>query len=160
MPRSFAMIGAETMFTSATCGRIRPANVALIQGAIKDGRITGFMSATANRVEQGKIFLNTPDGVAELKCDRVIARIGALPPRKFVESCGIVFPSANPTAVPQVSDTYESNVPGLYLAGTVQAGRETHRIFIENSRDHGERIVRHLAGRRQRPPAPVGGRAR
>ena len=41
-------------------------------------------------------------------------------------------------------ETCESNVPGLYLAGTLLAGRDTGKIFIENSRDHGGRIVRHL----------------
>ena len=41
----------------------------------------------------------------------------------------------------------ESNVSGLYIAGTLQAGRRTDKIFIENSRDHGERIVTHLAAR-------------
>ena len=38
-------------------------------------------------------------------------------------------------------------MPGLYLAGTLQAGRDTHKIFIENSRDHGVRLVKHLAQR-------------
>ena len=44
-------------------------------------------------------------------------------------------------------DTCESNVPGLYIAGTLQAGRWTDRIFIENSRDHGPKIVEHLKRR-------------
>jgi hypothetical protein len=48
------------------------------------------------------------------------------------------------TLVPEFdAATCETNVPGLYVAGTVQAGAETHRIFIENSRDHGGRIVAH-----------------
>ena len=41
-----------------------------------------------------------------------------------------------------------SNVPGLYIAGTLQAGRWTDRIFIENSRDHGPKIVEHLKRKR------------
>jgi thioredoxin reductase (NADPH) len=40
--------------------------------------------------------------------------------------------------------TFESNVPRLYVAGTLQAGYDLGRIFIENSREHGVRIVRHL----------------
>ncbi len=35
-------------------------------------------------------------------------------------------------------------MPGLYIAGTVQAGLETGRIFIENSREHAPRIMRHI----------------
>jgi thioredoxin reductase (NADPH) len=48
-------------------------------------------------------------------------------------------------------ETCESNVPGLYIAGTLQAGRFTNRLFIENSRDHGRRIVDHLRTRLSRP---------
>ncbi len=50
-------------------------------------------------------------------------------------------------------ETCETNVAGLYVAGTLQAGRDTGRIFIENSRDHGRRIVRHLSGRLRPRPA-------
>ena len=39
------------------------------------------------------------------------------------------------------------NVPGLYVAGTLRAGRDTNRIFIENSREHSPRIVAHLRER-------------
>src|SRR3989442_8180415 len=42
----------------------------------------------------------------------------------------------------------ESNVPGLYLAGSVVSGRETSRIFIENGRFHGEMIVKAVSSRR------------
>jgi thioredoxin reductase (NADPH) len=50
------------------------------------------------------------------------------------------------TLVPKFDpETCESNVPGLYIAGTLQAGRDTNRIFIENSRVHGRQIIRHLA---------------
>lgn len=45
------------------------------------------------------------------------------------------------------TESCETAIPGLYVAGTVQAGRETHRIFIENSRDHGVRIAEHLERR-------------
>ena len=48
----------------------------------------------------------------------------------------------------------ESNVPGLYIAGTLQAGRQTDKIFIENSRDHGPRIVAHLLTRLAAPAPP------
>jgi thioredoxin reductase (NADPH) len=46
--------------------------------------------------------------------------------------------------------TCESNVPGLYVAGTLLAGKATDRIFIENSRQHAPLIVGHLAARLSR----------
>ena len=52
-----------------------------------------------------------------------------------------------PTFDPQ---TCETNVPGLYVAGTLHAGRDTNRIFIENSREHAPLIVDDLLGKLQR----------
>src|SRR5262249_1333594 len=82
----------------------KPANRALILAAVKDGNMQGIMPASAKQVEPGLLTLNVPDGEMQVKCDRIIARIGALPPRKFVESCGVQFSSPAPTAFPQVSD--------------------------------------------------------
>ena len=51
--------------------------------------------------------------------------------------------------------TLESNVPGLYLAGSVVSGRETSRIFIENGRFHGEMIVKAIRSRLSGSPSAV-----
>lgn len=69
--------------------------------------------------------------------------IGYLPDAELEKRCGIAVDSE--TLVPVFDpETCESNIAGLYVAGTLQAGRRTDRIFIENSRDHGRRIVSHL----------------
>ncbi|MBI3517224.1 MAG: cyclic nucleotide-binding domain-containing protein [Proteobacteria bacterium] len=98
----------------------KPANAAAIQDKIRKGEVQGIMSAQAKLVEaDGFITLTQPEGEVRVHCDRIIARIGALPPRKFVESCGIQFPSPAPNAFPQVSERYESNVPGIYIIGAL-----------------------------------------
>jgi thioredoxin reductase (NADPH) len=43
--------------------------------------------------------------------------------------------------------TFETNVPGLFVAGGALAGMDTGNIFIENGRFHGEKIVEVIAGR-------------
>ncbi len=97
-------------------------------------RVTGF----ANGVEIER------QGIRErLAADACYVLIGYLPDAGLQERCGVrVDPQ---TLVPDFDpETCESNVPGLYIAGTLQAGRDTGRIFIENSRDHGTKIVQHL----------------
>jgi len=44
--------------------------------------------------------------------------------------------------------TFETNVPGLFVAGGAIAGQDTGTIFIENGRFHGEKIIETIAGRR------------
>jgi len=45
------------------------------------------------------------------------------------------------------SETLESNVPGIYLAGVIVAGARTNEIFIENGRHHGRQIAAALVGK-------------
>src|SRR5258706_2319538 len=125
----------------------KPANAALIQDKIRRGEIQGIMNAQAKSVEPGYITLTQPDGEVRIRADRIIARIGALPPRKFVESCGIQFPSPAPNAYPAVSDTYESNVPGLYIIGAL-AGYP----LIKQCMNQGYEVVEFITGN-MIPPA-------
>ncbi len=78
-----------------------------------------------------------------LAADAAYILIGYRPDAAFQARCGVEL--AAETGIPSFDEeSCESNVFGLYLAGTLQAGRFTNRIFIENSRDHGPKIVRHL----------------
>jgi len=38
-------------------------------------------------------------------------------------------------------DSHESDVPGIYVAGVVCGGMKTNKFFIENAKDHAEKIV-------------------
>src|SRR5271155_150081 len=63
----------------------KPANVALLQAAINRGEIQVLFNAEPKEVEPGYLVLETREGEVRVKCDRIIARIGALPPRRFFE---------------------------------------------------------------------------
>jgi CRP-like cAMP-binding protein/Fe-S-cluster-containing hydrogenase component 2/thioredoxin reductase len=125
----------------------KPANAALVQGAINKGGMAAFVNSEPKAVEPGILVLDTAEGEARVKCDLIIARIGALPPRKFVESCGIHFPSDSPTAFPVVSETYESEIPGLYIIGAL-AGYP----LIKHCMNQGYEVVEYILGNRI-PPA-------
>ncbi|MFI4921226.1 MAG: cyclic nucleotide-binding domain-containing protein, partial [Gammaproteobacteria bacterium] len=96
--------------------------------------------------QRARVVLNTGDGEAEIRCDRIIGRLGATPPRKFVEACGVRFPSDDPAAVPAVSSLYESNVPGLYVIGAL-AGYP----LIKQSINQGYEVIESIAGRQVEP---------
>lgn len=102
-------------------------------------RVVGFSSAG--------VEIEGPGSRETLAADAAYVLIGYEPDAELQRRCGVEVDRE--TLVPRVDpETCESNVPGLYVAGTLQAGRRTDLIFIENSRDHGERIVRHLVSRR------------
>ncbi len=131
--------------------RAKADNNQAICKAIADGRIAHISNAAVASVQQqrpgqGLIVLNTAHGRAEIICNRVIARLGATPPRKFVQNCGVEFPSEDPAAVPAVSPHYESNVPGLYIIGAL-AGFP----LIKQAMNQGYEVVEFIEGRSPEP---------
>jgi len=118
-----------------------------IENRITEGSIPARFHTRVLAFRDGEgVEVEGPGGVEVLPAQAAYVLIGYLPDADFERRCGIeidpetLIPTFNP-------ETCETNVPGLYVAGTLQAGRWTDRIFIENSRDHGPRIVEHLKGR-------------
>ncbi len=127
--------------------RAKDGNVSLITDAIEKGLLSCMYSASPTSVDPaGSITMGTPDGDIEVKCDRVIARLGAVAPRRFVEGCGIEFPSKAPTALPEVSSTYESNVPGLYIIGALGG-----YPLIKQAMNQGYEVVESILGNDIKP---------
>ncbi len=128
--------------------RVKQGNIDLVTAAIRDGKMECRYSTSALKVEaveaDGKplcFVAQTPASVENIACHRVIARLGAIPPRKLVESFGIQFPNQTMEAVPQVSATYESNVPGLYIIGALGG-----YPLIKQAMNQGFEVVEYILG--------------
>ncbi|MEO8441826.1 MAG: cyclic nucleotide-binding domain-containing protein [Betaproteobacteria bacterium] len=128
--------------------RVKQGNIDLVTAAIRDGKMECRYSTSAVKVDEvetdGKplcFVAQTPASVENIACHRVIARLGAIPPRKLVESFGIQFPNQTMEAVPQVSATYESNVPGLYIIGALGG-----YPLIKQAMNQGFEVVEYILG--------------
>ena len=118
-----------------------------IENRIAEGSIPAHFRTVVRAFRDGEgVEVEGPGGVEILPAQAAYVLIGYLPDADFERRCGVEIDPE--TLIPTYDpETCESNVPGLYIAGTLQAGRWTDRIFIENSRDHGPRIVEHLKRR-------------
>ncbi len=121
--------------------RAKDANTRQILNAISSGTIRCFYNATIARIEPTTVFLNTPEGETSVRCDHIIARLGGVPPRKFIESIGIQFPSPEPSAVPAVNERYESNVKNVYILGALIG-----YPLIKQAINQGFEVIEHLRG--------------
>jgi thioredoxin reductase (NADPH) len=122
-----------------------------IENRIEEGSIAArFNSLVRAFLPEGAVEIATPEGPELLPAQAAYVLVGYTPDAEFERRCGVEI---DPETLAPAFDpeTCESNVPGLYVAGTLQAGRWTDRIFIENSRDHGPKIVSHLTARLARP---------
>jgi len=130
--------------------RAKEGNLNAVLAAINnpERRLNCYYSTSVNRVlesdEGGRAMLaelDTPEGAVRLPCDRIIARLGAIPPRKFVESIGIKFPSEKRDAIPELTRHYQSNVPGVYIIGSL-AGYP----LIKQAMNQGHDVVEFIRG--------------
>ncbi len=118
-----------------------------IENRIKEGSIRAFFNSQVKEIRPTEVVLATPDGEVTLENDFVLAMTGYQPDFDFFEKLGIQFNADEQRTPVMNAETFESNLPGVYLAGVVQAGLDTSKLFIENTRHHGEVIVSQLAVR-------------
>jgi Fe-S-cluster-containing hydrogenase component 2/CRP-like cAMP-binding protein/thioredoxin reductase len=128
--------------------RAKPENVALLEAAKAEGRLDFLTSARPRAIAGGFMEIDVSDGVIRLPCDRVIARLGATPPRRFVESCGVVFSSPDREAFPVLAPSFESTAPGLYIVGAL-AGYP----LIKHCLNQGYDVIERIAGNTGLKPA-------
>lgn len=112
---------------------------------IKEGSIKAYFNANVKEIHPSKIVVDTDEGTLELENDFVLALTGYKPNFAFLEKLGIHL-SDDDKRLPQYNqETMETNIDGLYLAGVICGGMETHKWFIENSRIHAPMIINSIA---------------
>ncbi len=119
-----------------------------VKNRIREGRIQIRYSSVVNRITPEKILItNQVTGEQEwLPAAFVFLLTGYTPDEHLLARCGVAMDPETKVPV-RDPDTYETNVPGLYLCGTVMAGVFTEKVFIENGREHAAAIADHIAGR-------------
>ena len=101
---------------------------------IEEGSIKAYFNTTVKAITNDSILLNTDTGEEEIENDFVLALTGYRPNFSFLEKLGVNI-SEDDKKLPEYNpETMETNVSGLYLAGVICGGMETHKWFIENSR--------------------------
>ena len=126
----------------------KDANVKALFAARDAGRIIVRADTTPNLVEPGFISFDTTDGEVKVKCDRIIARMGSAPPRKFVEACGVAFSSEDRVSYPKLSPTFETTNPGIFVIGAL-AGYP----LIKHCMNQGHDVVEFINGNTGLKPA-------
>jgi thioredoxin reductase (NADPH) len=115
-----------------------------IENRIRNQEIAAFFNSTVLTIRERSVLLHTPAGEIEIPNDFVFALTGYHPDYDFLKGMGVQIsggecrPACN-------TETLESNIAGVYLAGVIVAGARTSEIFIENGRFHGRQIATDLA---------------
>ncbi len=118
-----------------------------IENRIKEGSITAYFNSVVTKIEEESIEIKTPQQLITIKNDFVFAMTGYHPDYELLLNSGIILSNDEKKIPVFDSETFETNVKGLFLAGVVCGGMETNKWFIENSRDHAEKIFNKITSR-------------
>lgn len=119
-----------------------------VKNRVREGKIkTRFDSVVRAFTASSVVIENLQTGQVEtLPADFVLSLVGYTPDAAFLQRCGIELQAGS--LVPHYDpETFETNVPGLYVSGTVIAGIHTEKVFIENGRDHAKAVIDHVMNR-------------
>ncbi|MGF7080630.1 YpdA family putative bacillithiol disulfide reductase [Mucilaginibacter sp. UYCu711] len=114
---------------------------------IKEGSIKAYFNSNLQAIRETEVDIQTPEGLITIPNDFVMAMTGYKPNFDQLKKWGLIL--SDHKFIPQYNpDTMETNLPGLYLAGVVCGGLDTHLWFIENSRIHADMIVDDIVAKR------------
>lgn len=117
---------------------------------IQEGSIKAYYRSAITAIREREVDIITPDGPVTLENDWVIALTGYQPNLSFLQNAGIELSDDEVRKPWYNEETHESNVPGIFLAGVICGGMNTHRLFIENSREHAVKIIDTIKQRSRR----------
>src|SRR4051794_25355512 len=125
--------------------KIKPWVLPDFQNRAKDGSIGVRWNARVDRIEADAVVIRSGDRTERLPATRVYLMTGFAPDLALLQGIGV--PIEAKTGVPAHDPaTLETAVPGVFIAGVVVAGNDANKVFIENGRFHGDKIIARLLG--------------
>ena len=143
--RAGARVSMVHIFSEIDRG-VKPWVVPDIQNRLKNGEIEVYWRHQIKEIRPASVVLQNMDSeeTVEIPNDWVLAMTGWRPDRQFISGLGVDIDDE--TGIPSHHpDTMETNVPGIYIAGVLAAGYNANKIFIENGKLHGPKIVEALS---------------
>lgn len=116
-----------------------------------EGSITLRWNSRVTAIDPHSVTVTGAHGPERIAASLVYVMTGFAPNLELLRQVGVPIDPA--TGIPRHDPTtLETSVPGLFIAGVVVAGFDANKVFIENGRFHGDRIVARLTGKPVPPP--------
>ncbi|MFO7701911.1 MAG: YpdA family putative bacillithiol disulfide reductase [Psychroflexus maritimus] len=113
---------------------------------IEEGSIKAYFNSTIKEIRPNHVVINSENAeVKKLENDYVLALTGYQPNFDFIRKLGVKYSDEVKKIPLYHPQTMQTNVKGIYLAGVICGGMETHKWFIENSRIHAKMIMEDIA---------------
>ncbi len=115
-----------------------------IENRIHEGSIKAYFNSSIAEIRKNEVDILTPEGSVTIPNDWVLAMTGYQPNLTLLRRIGIELCNDEVMKPSYDEDTHETNQKNIYLAGVICGGMNTHRLFIENSREHAYKIIENI----------------
>jgi len=119
-----------------------------IENRCKEGSIKAYFNSKIEFIAEKSVKISTPAGLLDIENDFVLSMTGYKPDTQFLKSVGIELELEYPFKPIHHSETMESSVSNIFLAGVICGGMNTREWFIENSREHADLIIDEIQKRK------------
>ncbi|MFC4557407.1 YpdA family putative bacillithiol disulfide reductase [Virgibacillus kekensis] len=127
---------------------IKPWILPEFDSLVRKEKVKMEFNASVNEITHDNLTYTVNGEVKQIDNDFVFAMTGYRPDYNFLKSAGVSVDEVN--GRPDYNrETYETNIPGIYVAGVVAAGNNNNAIFIENGRHHGKIIAEHIKNKKR-----------
>lgn len=123
-----------------------------ILNRIDEGSIKVYYNSSIKEIRETSVDVETENGLVTVQNDWVLALTGYQPDLSFLQKAGIHLSDDEIKNPSYNEDTHETNVKNIFLAGVICGGMNTHRLFIENSREHAVKIMQVIKQRIKKMP--------
>ncbi|WP_240676256.1 YpdA family putative bacillithiol disulfide reductase [Botryobacter ruber] len=143
--------GAEVTMVvrEPTLGRIKYWTKPDLENRIEEGCIKAYFQSGITEIRETEVDIETPDGKVTIQNDFVMAMTGYQPDFSFLEKIGVQLTNDFKRYPLYNTETMETNLKNVYLAGVICGGMDTHVWFIENSRVHATQIVKDIVAKQE-----------
>ena len=108
---------------------------------IESKEIKAYFNSEIVEIREKSITINTESKKIEIQNDFVLAMTGYQPNYNLLENLNVKILDDEFRTPSYNEKTMKTNIDGVFLAGVICGGLKTNKWFIENSRDHSEKII-------------------
>lgn len=119
-----------------------------LENRIKKNEVNAFFNHKVTRIDEQKVYVRNlkTNEASEIEADFVFLMTGYRPDSEFLTKIGVKL--AGDHLIPELNaETFETNIPGIYMSGSIVGGEETAKVFIENGRLHGRSIIKDIVSK-------------
>ena len=122
-----------------------------LENRVREGSIRVHFQTVVREITAKEVVVEREGRTLQIPTDQTFALTGYFASPKLLVAPGALYDPD--TFAAELTENFETTVPGLYLVGSAGYGSRTSDVFIENGLVHAARAMEHLARRFKEPSA-------